>query len=55
MAALISDNNQSSLITRRSILIGAAASLICAPAIVSIVNLMPVRRIILKGDVNYYG
>ena len=30
-------------ITRRNILVGAAASLICAPAIVQAVNLMPVR------------
>jgi hypothetical protein len=43
------------LITRRSIFIGAAASLLCAPAIVRATNLMPVRRIILKSDVNYYG
>ena len=55
MAALISDNNQSSLITRRSIFIGAAASLLCMSAIVRATNLMPVRRIILKCDVNYYG
>ena len=55
MTALISDNNQRSLITRRSIFIGAAATLLCAPAIVRATNLMPVRRIILKSDVNYYG
>src|ERR1035437_7527428 len=34
-----------SLITRRSIFIGAAASLLCAPAIVRAANLMPVRRL----------
>jgi hypothetical protein len=33
--------------TRRSILIGAAASLICAPAIVRAASLMPVRSLIL--------
>ena len=33
------------LITRRSIFIGAAASLLCAPAIVRATNLMPVRRL----------
>src|SRR5450756_2570345 len=33
--------------TRRSIFIGAAASLICAPAIVRAVSLMPVRGLIL--------
>lgn len=32
------------LITRRSIFIGATASLLCAPAIVRAANLMPVRR-----------
>ena len=31
--------------TRRSILVGAAASLICAPAIVRAASLMPVRRV----------
>ena len=33
--------------TRRSIFIGAAASLICAPAIVQAASLMPVRSLIL--------
>jgi hypothetical protein len=33
--------------TRRSIFIGAAASLICAPAIVRAASLMPVRGLIL--------
>ncbi len=37
-------SNRDGLITRRSILIGAAASLICAPAIVRATSLMPVRR-----------
>jgi hypothetical protein len=45
MTALIPDNDQSSLITRRSIFIGATASLIFAPAIVRVTNLMPVRRL----------
>jgi hypothetical protein len=40
----ISDHHDRS-ITRRSIFIGAAASLICAPAIVRITSLMPVRRL----------
>jgi hypothetical protein len=35
-------------ITRRTILISAAASLICAPAIVQAVNLMPVRGLPLQ-------
>jgi hypothetical protein len=34
--------------TRRTILVGAAASLICAPAIVRAVNLMPVRGLPLQ-------
>jgi hypothetical protein len=54
MAAPISTPDRP-LISRRSIFIGAAASLLCAPAIVRATNLMPVRRIILKSDVNYYG
>ena len=33
--------------TRRSIFIGAAASLICAPAIVRAASLMPIRSLIL--------
>jgi hypothetical protein len=33
------------LITRRSMFIGAAVSLLCAPAIVRATNLMPVRRL----------
>ena len=45
MTALIS--NHDGLITRRSIFIGAAASLICAPAIVRATSLMPVRALML--------
>jgi hypothetical protein len=37
--------SRNSLITRRSIFIGAAASLLSAPAIVHAANLMPVRRL----------
>lgn len=43
MTALISNHN--GLITRRSIFIGAAASLICAPAIVRATSLMPVPNL----------
>jgi hypothetical protein len=43
------------LITRRSILIGAAASLICAPAIVRVTNLMPVRRLPFPYGPQYAG
>ena len=39
-----------SLITRRSIFIGAAASLVCASAIVRIASLMPVRGLILPVE-----
>ena len=49
MTAPIPANNHNSLITRRSIFIGAAASLICAPAIVRATSLMPVRR--LRGPI----
>ena len=45
MTALVSDTNNSNLITRRGIFIGATASLVCSPAIVRITNLMPVRRL----------
>ena len=36
---------QHGLLTRRSIFIGVAASLLCAPAIVRATSLMPVRRL----------
>jgi hypothetical protein len=45
MTALIPNNDHSSLLARRSIIIGAAASLICTPAIVLFTNLMPIRRL----------
>lgn len=44
MTALIPRTQQNSLITRRSIFIGAVASLVCAPAVVRFSSLMPVRR-----------
>jgi hypothetical protein len=43
----ISPDHHGSLITRRSIFIGAAASLIYAPAIVRAASLMPIRGLIL--------
>jgi hypothetical protein len=43
------------LITRRSIFVGAAASLICAPAIVRVANLMPVRRLPFPYGPQYAG
>jgi hypothetical protein len=44
-----------SLITRRSIFVGAAASLLCAPAIVRAANLMPVRRLSFPYGPQYAG
>src|ERR1700676_5001468 len=49
---LISDH---SLMTRRSLFIGAAASLLCAPAIVRATNLMPVRRLPFPYGPQYAG
>jgi hypothetical protein len=43
------------LITRRSIFIGAAASLLCAPAIVRASNIMPVRRLPFPYGPQYAG
>ena len=41
--------------TRRSIFLGAAASLLCAPAIVRATSLMPVRRLILPIERPHAG
>jgi hypothetical protein len=49
MTAPIPNHHHDSLITRRSIFIGAAASLICAPAIVRATSLMPVRSLPLPS------
>jgi hypothetical protein len=43
------------LISRRSVFIGAAASLMCAPAIVRATNLMPVRRLPFPFGPQYVG
>jgi hypothetical protein len=40
---------------RRTLLISAAASLLCAPAIVRSGSLMPVRRVVLRLNHSYYG
>jgi hypothetical protein len=37
------------ILTRRSLLIGAGASLLCAPAIVRAGNIMPVRKLIVPA------
>jgi hypothetical protein len=43
------------LITRRSIFICAAASLLCAPAIVRAASLMPIRRLLFPFGPRYAG
>jgi hypothetical protein len=55
MRAPIPNYHHNSLLTRRSIVIGAAASLICAPAIMRVTNLMPVRRLPLPFGPQYAG
>ena len=55
MMALIPNNDQNILITRRSVFIGAAASLLCAPANVNIANLMPVRRLPFPNGPRHAG
>jgi hypothetical protein len=55
MTAPIPENDHISLLARRSILIGAAASLLCAPAIVQATNLMPVRRLPFPYGPQYAG
>ena len=46
MSLQIPNHQQANLISRRSIFIGAAATLLCAPAIVRATSLMPVRSLI---------
>jgi hypothetical protein len=55
MTAPTPNNHHNSLLTRRSIVIGAAASLIYAPAIVHVTNLMPVRRLPFPYGPQYAG
>jgi hypothetical protein len=55
MTTPIPDNDHISLLARRSILIGAAASLLFAPAIVHATNLMPVRRLPFPYGPQYAG
>jgi hypothetical protein len=54
MTALTSNTDHGSLLTRRSI-VGAAAALVCMPAIVRITNLMPVRRLLFPYGPQYAG
>jgi hypothetical protein len=51
----VPDRHHERLITRRSVFIGAATSLICAPAIVSVTSLMPVCRLPLPFGPQYAG
>jgi hypothetical protein len=55
MTALIPTTDHNSLLTRRRIVIGAAVSLICAPAIVHVTNLMLVRRLPFPYGPQYAG
>ena len=45
MVAPIRETDHNSLLTRRGIVIGAVVSLLPAPAIVRVMNLMQVRRL----------
>jgi hypothetical protein len=54
MTALTPNIDHGRLLTRRSI-IGAAAALICMPAIVHVTNLMPVRRLPFPYGPQYAG
>jgi hypothetical protein len=55
MTVLILYDDQNSLLTRRSIFIGGAASLLCAPAIMRASNIMPVRRLPFPFGPQYRG
>ena len=55
MTAQIPDDDHTSFLSRRSIFVGAAASLICTPAIVRVANLMPVRRLPFPYGPQYAG
>jgi hypothetical protein len=50
MKASTPDCKYDQQMTRRGIIVGAAALLTCTPAIVRVANLMPVRGIILSID-----
>jgi hypothetical protein len=54
-APILNHQHHADLITRRSIFIGAAASLICAPAVVRTTSLMPVHGLILPIGPRYAG
>jgi hypothetical protein len=48
-------SNHEGLVTRRSVFIGAAASLVCAPAIVRAASLMPIRSLRVPLGPQYAG
>lgn len=43
------------ILTRRTLLIGAGASLLCAPAVVRAASIMPVRQVIVSSPRPYAG
>ena len=50
------DNRSSALLTRRSVLLGLAASSLAAPAIVRVSSIMPVRHVLItEPDRPYEG
>jgi hypothetical protein len=55
MTALISGLHYDSQLTRKTILIGAAASLICAPSVVRAASLMPICSVIAPANRIYVG
>jgi hypothetical protein len=55
MTAPIRTTHYDHQLTRRSIFIGAAASLICAPAIVRAASLMPIRGVVFSPEMYHFG
>lgn len=55
MTVMISGLHYDGQLTRRTILIGAAASLICAPSVVRAASLMPIRGVIVPANQIYMG
>src|SRR6516225_7153204 len=55
MSAPSPDPNHNGWLTRRSVFIGAAASVLCVPAIVRATSLMPVRGMIMPVERLYAG
>jgi hypothetical protein len=55
MTAPIRTTHYDQQLNRRSIIIGAAASLICAPAIVRAASLMPIRGVVFSPEMCHFG